>query len=434
MKSFISRLLTGDANKAPSLKTSMLLLFAIVGAGLLVVMIGMRLFVGYSHHVDAAYADLVRMERVLNEMSFENKHEMADLIEDLFPHWSVERPGDTATGDRLRRRVDVYGWPAIYVRMDVDYIWSSLLMENKVEFLAGVVALVLFLQIALTFAKNVTLSLQKIEIGVGEISSGSGARLPDSGYSVLELEKLRNRFNDAVAEMENWRDFEKKMERMERFAMMGEMASGVAHEIRNPMAAMKMQLDLMRTYSGGDPRFAELLDNMDEELMNLEVRVNSFIEFARYEPGGMFEIDPDELVARVIKDITPMTEARGVAVKVVSDAGSFGGENSFKGDPELLKQALMHLSVNAIQAMDGGGSLTLAVIVSVGRIIFTVDDTGGGVPKSIANRLFEPFVSGRPDGTGLGLATARKIVEDHNGTLSFVSSEKGSSFRMELPR
>lgn len=424
------------------MKTSLLLLFVLVGVGLLVIMIGIRLFVGYSSHVDLAYADMSRMQLVLNEISFANEEEMVSFIEDLFPHWKVERPIGTEpyTKDHLRRQVKRYGGSPFYVRMNTDYIWSSLLKENKLAFFAGLLALVLFLQITLVFAKRVTTSLQKIENEMSEISSGAGsrpkhkARLPVEGYSVLELEKLTNRFNEAVAQMEDWRDFEKKIERMERFAMMGEMASGVAHEIRNPMAAMKMQLNLLRTFAGKDPTYSELLDNIDEELGNLENKVDSFIEFARYEPGAMLDIDPDNLISWVIRDIAHMAEARGITVRVVPGEWSFGKKISFKGDPALIKQALMNMSVNAIQAMENGGTITMSVTAPVGEVIFTVEDTGKGVPEGIAPRIFEPFVSGRPDGTGLGLATARKIAEDHNGSIKFTTSTNGSAFRISLPR
>jgi signal transduction histidine kinase len=103
------------------------------------------------------------------------------------------------------------------------------------------------------------------------------------------------------------------------------------------------------------------------------------------------------------------------------------------GDDNRLKRAAMNLILNGAQAMPQGGTLTVALARRGGSVRLSVADTGGGVPPDLRDRIFEPFVTGRPDGVGLGLALTKRIVEDHGGAAGFETSERGSTFWIDLP-
>ena len=243
-----------------------------------------------------------------------------------------------------------------------------------------------------------------------------------------------------VVEMEN------ALRQRERLAAVGEMAAKIAHEIRNPLAAISGSVQILRadaqTQEDSEP--ARLMDIVVREADRLNDLIRDFLEYARPRRVAHRSIDP----SAVIGDVMRMIQALGVdAVEIRTRVAE---DLRVWADPAQLKQILWNLCLNGLQAMPEGGELTVEVGPSASQapggpdrsgedgsegVEIRVRDTGEGISAEARERLFEPFFTTKPEGTGLGLATVHRIVEGHGGVLSVLSEPgEGAEFCVWLPR
>jgi PAS domain S-box-containing protein len=214
--------------------------------------------------------------------------------------------------------------------------------------------------------------------------------------------------------------------RKERLSALGEMASMIGHELRNPLNAVMNGLFLLRQDLGE-------LDDEPEQLMTMvEQQAGQAVKLAEEITAYMRQRDPelvDLKLRSVIDDVLEATPPPpGVGIEVpVSDI-------SVRADRLQLAQMLTNLVINAYQAMPEGGAITVRAYQEDPWIVIVVEDSGKGVDPSIAHRVFEPFVSSKPLGTGLGLAIVRRLVEAHHGTVSLATGETGgTTLTLRLP-
>jgi len=216
------------------------------------------------------------------------------------------------------------------------------------------------------------------------------------------------------------------LRRSERLAVMGRLAAGVAHEIKNPLSAMKMTVQMLREEKPAGER--EPFDLILREIERLDLVASELSAAARPGPPVREPVRLDRAVGDVLDLLARQLGHLRVDLERRIDAPA-----EVTGDGDRLKRAAMNLVLNGAQAMPQGGRLTVALERAGGRVRFTVSDTGTGVPPDLRDRIFEPFVTGRPDGVGLGLTLTKRIVEDHGGRIGFESSDRGSTFWIELP-
>lgn len=221
---------------------------------------------------------------------------------------------------------------------------------------------------------------------------------------------------------------------MEKFALVGKFAAGVAHSIRNPLTSVKMRLFSME-------RSMELSPNqkMDFEVISEEIRlinniVQNFLEFSRPPKLKMQKISPSDVVDDAIRLLRDRLESYNVVIRLERQKPL----PELLADPEQLKEVLVNLLVNACEAMENGGSITIHeedVHEKMGRFaIIRLLDQGPGIPVSIQGKIFQPFFTCKEDGTGLGLTIAARIINEHNGWLDLKSSEgEGAIFTIKLP-
>lgn len=210
----------------------------------------------------------------------------------------------------------------------------------------------------------------------------------------------------------------------ERLATMGRLSAGVAHEIKNPLAAMKMTVQLLREERPAGDR--EPLDIVLREIERLDLVASELSAAGR--PLAKRPVDLDRAVADVLDLLAPQMKHLGVAVE-----RRLPPTGPVNVDPDRFKRAAMNLVLNGAQAMPSGGPLAVALSREADRVRLTVRDAGRGIPPELRDRIFEPFVTTKADGVGLGLALTRRIVEDHGGRIGFETSDRGSTFWIELP-
>jgi two-component system sensor histidine kinase HydH len=220
-----------------------------------------------------------------------------------------------------------------------------------------------------------------------------------------------------------------------QYAELAELAGGFIHEIKNHLSTLGLNLQLL-VEDFDDPqtqrerRALERVKRLQGECQRLVDVSNDFLRFARGQEVETKPTDLTGLVEEVVDFFTPTARAASIEIKTFLPSDLPAAAL----DADLFKQALLNLLLNAQQAMPDGGPITIQTGCEVNGVFLSVIDTGNGMAPEIAAKVFRPFFSTRAGGTGLGLATTRRIVEAHNGTID-VQSEvgRGSKFTIHLP-
>lgn len=259
-------------------------------------------------------------------------------------------------------------------------------------------------------------------------------RLRDA-FSPEEVQLLRGLGAQAAVAVENARLYERLKER-DRLATLGEMAAGLAHEIRNPLGAIKASAQFLAEPGAESAQSREFLDIIVEEVDRLNRVVSSFLDYAR--PGvapSADSVDVNATVHRTLQFVTPeLTPGIVVEEDLVDDLPRV------HIDAERLRQVLLNLAQNAAQAMEGKGRLVMRTRLVPGQagegrraVEVHVQDTGPGIPERIQRSLFVPFVTTKERGTGLGLAISQRIIMAAGGTITARSTPGGATFVVRLP-
>jgi PAS domain S-box-containing protein len=217
---------------------------------------------------------------------------------------------------------------------------------------------------------------------------------------------------------------ESQAELRQRLSSLGEMAAGIAHELRNPMGVISGYMRLLGQRT--DASLKQTVEAVSKEVSAMDRIINDFLSFAR--PG---EIKPSEVnLSELIEDcVGSLRDALGdVGVSVSAD-----GALAVRADEVLLRQALTNLLCNAREAMGQGGKIAVSCVPRGDTVEISVSDTGHGIQQGIRDKVFLPFYTTKEQGTGLGLAIVHRIVTDHGGSLDMQSGESGTTFRIRLP-
>jgi len=213
-----------------------------------------------------------------------------------------------------------------------------------------------------------------------------------------------------------------------RLATLGRVVAGVAHEIRNPIAAMRLKAENAVAAGPDIPRKDQALRTIIDQIGRLEGLLRNLLSSVqRVKPILTPVKDVIAFLNERVDLFREQAAAHGLAVKVE------GRTIEAAFDSTRIGQAIDNLVLNAIQNTPPGGDITVSAERSADRVVLSVADTGHGVPEDVRAQLFEPFVTARPDGTGLGLAVVREIAEAHGGTARAVHRPDGTTFIIELP-
>jgi two-component system, NtrC family, nitrogen regulation sensor histidine kinase NtrY len=239
-----------------------------------------------------------------------------------------------------------------------------------------------------------------------------------------EFAALRQALRGMAGALEGARAQELEAERLRTFR---EVARRVAHEIKNPLTAMRIAVEqLQRTSPTADARTTTALDVLAAETDRLERLAREFADFGRLPEGPTSEVDLVELVEELGRTAVP----EGISVRVAAN----GGRRTVQGHYEPLRRAFSNLLRNSAEAMGGRGAIDVTVSGDGRGLVVTVADHGPGIPGQLRGRVFEPYVTTKPDGTGLGLALVRQAVNAHHGTIAVSeTSGGGATFTLVFP-
>lgn len=223
---------------------------------------------------------------------------------------------------------------------------------------------------------------------------------------------------------------EKEALRAQQMTTLAQLATGVAHEIRNPLTAIKLLVQANRAHLESNGLPSEDLELVEQEIRRMERSVTSLLEFARPVRPERVTTTLQTVVARTQTLIEGRAEKQGVRIKTNSCEHPV---NVF-GDPDQLQQLLLNLSLNALDAMPDGGILRIDIEMQGEEAVVTVHDSGRGIQGDVMDSLFKPFVTTKKTGIGLGLGICRRIAEDHAGSLrGYNPPEGGACFELRLP-
>lgn len=222
--------------------------------------------------------------------------------------------------------------------------------------------------------------------------------------------------------------------RAERLAELGQLTGGLAHEIKNPLSTIQLNLQLLREDLPADTVVGSRLHNRLRVVTNEAGRLRDILDgFLRY--AGRIELELEEVdLGKLVEEVVDFFLPQAAAARVTLRSSVPPEPLVIRADPKLLKQALLNLMLNATQAMTDGGELIVRVGRQGGNAVLDVLDTGPGLSPEAQQNLFKTYFTTKRGGSGLGLPMTRRIAEEHGGTVSVTSEAgKGSVFSIKLP-
>jgi signal transduction histidine kinase len=258
----------------------------------------------------------------------------------------------------------------------------------------------------------VLLSVDTLETLPGGAGTGSG---------------LLVRLRDPEAQ----RKIGRELQTADRLAAISRVSSGVAHEVKNPLNAILLHVEVAKArLARGDTDIRQQMDTISSEILRLDRVVKTFLDFTRPVELDLSNVSLREFVEDVVNLARPQAEASKIRIGVVQDVEGV----EIRVDRDLLKQALLNVVVNAIEAMPDGGELRFEALAGEDTAEIRVSDTGVGIPPELREKIFRLYFTTRKEGSGIGLAMTFRIVQLHDGTIDFTSEPgKGTTFFIRLP-
>jgi len=220
-----------------------------------------------------------------------------------------------------------------------------------------------------------------------------------------------------------------ELARRNRLADLGQMASHVAHEVRNGLVPLKLYLSLLKRRVREDATSSEIAGNLESGFAALEVIVSDLLHFSAHRDPQLQILSPGALAHDLCQSLQPQFAAQGIQANIDAPL-----ELRARADADMLRRALLNLILNAVDAMPHGGQLLVTACATPLGVEIEVADSGPGLPESALARLFEPFFTTKSNGTGLGLAIVERIAEAHGGqVLAANCSAGGAAFTLCLP-
>ncbi len=325
----------------------------------------------------------------------------------------------------LERRQTAVSEESRQNRLNADRIGMSLAILGLCGAGAGLLA-------GFGVARGITRSLEQLGGSVQSMAetifqNGETTLPPPTGIHELltTIGDIRQKTVGIMDELEQSRE---KATRSDQLAAVGQLAAGMAHELRNPLTAVKLLVD--GAVEQNTPLKGAELQVLQDEVVHMEQMTQLFLDFARPPKLIRQSLDLKQVVEQCLELVRRQCEMLHIAIEFQAKP------ITIRGDSQQLRQVILNLLLNAIDAQPEGGKIHLKLVedIEAGSCWIEVGDEGSGIPQEYQDRIFDPFVSTKETGMGLGLAISRRIVRSHGGEIAtFPRAERGTIFRIELP-
>lgn len=318
--------------------------------------------------------------------------------------------------------------------LPLDDALAPLADFRNAAFLVASVLVLLIVATAVLATRSISMPLRELAASARRFGRGESV-LPVRSSGTAEVGQLVTAFNQMADDLQRSRAeilrlHEQDMERAQQLATVGEMASGIAHEVRNPLTGVLGALDLALKRLEPDDPGRPLLEEAQQQLRRIEGTTTQLLRYARPPTLREVVVEPRQLVERAVRVVESNAHAAGITLRVEHSPETV----NVRVDPELMVQVLLNLMLNGIDAMREGADLTVWTTVHSPDVWIGVRDTGPGVPEDIRAEIFRPFYTTKNQGSGLGLPISRQIVERHGGRLRLEETPGGgATFIVELP-
>jgi signal transduction histidine kinase len=321
----------------------------------------------------------------------------------------------------------------IHINMALD---DYRLLQNRNQIkriLAMIFAFTIGIIVCLIIAEKYTEPIKRIATASRKIAMGELVKIGPTDRKD-EIGTLVSSFNEMVEKLSEQKELEEKLKKSEQLSLIGQLSSGIAHEIRNPLNFLTLSIGHLReriseeTISDKE-QLVELLDNLVKEVYRINELIHNFLFLGKTITLHRDNVLPGDLIDEALITIRDKVRS-GIEVTT-----SCMGVDAVYCDREYIRLSLINLIVNAIQSIENSGQVRIECAAQNGMVCLAVSDTGQGIPADELNRIFEPYYSTKKLGIGLGLAITKRFVEDHGGTISAVSEVgKGTTMTIRLPQ
>lgn len=318
--------------------------------------------------------------------------------------------------------------PELHIGIKEERITQALRRIRNIVITSTIIITLIGSVLSCSLSGLITKPLHKLMNFTHTLSKGEFGKRIDikSGDEVGELAET---FNNLSGELELYRkkmeESYKQMLRTEKLTALGRLSAGLAHELRNPLTSIKVLFQTFKDNPSLTKEDMKVVLLASEQMDDLLTR---FLRFAKSDEFNMSDVYINSLIKHVIKLTEFQLKDRSINLSL-----ALSKLPPIKADRAMIQQALLNLVLNAVEAMSGGGTLTISSRAQDGYAFVSVSDTGMGIPEDIKDKIFDPFFTTKGDGTGLGLSIVYNIVNLHNGNVSFESNGEGTIFNLEIP-
>ena len=423
-------------NNKLSIETLMKWIFMALAISMVVLTLGARLHQSYTEKLSEMVRNGTQVKKSVESKRLRQQEEI--ILGRLGPSWRQASSGEKPV---LTIR---NGYEELRFVINPPAVVASIAEDERFLLLVGLLGLIAAVEIAVFISYLLTRPIRRLAWGFREIARGRHVVVPLYDMMPYEFHELTDSFNEMASQLEKWKEVQRQLSRMDRLAALGEMLSGLSHEIRNPLASMRIQIDLLRSevesigkHDGGGEAL-EQIDILGNELDRLNGVVTQLLAFVRPSQISISPTPLDDVLPWCASMFRSQAAKKGIELVIEKRADGI----MVMADREMLRQMLMNLILNAIQAFSSVASeRSKKIVVTIGldalepheKALLSVSDNGPGIAPEIQHRVFDPFFTTRKEGTGLGLSIVQRIADGMNGTLLMDSSEEGTIFRVSLP-
>ena len=318
--------------------------------------------------------------------------------------------------------------PELHIGINENRITQTLnRIRNLVAALTIIVTLIGSI-LSCTLSRLITKPLYALMSFIHTLSKGEfGRRIEIKARD--EFGELSDTFNNLSGELELYRkkmeESYKQMLKTDKLTALGRLSAGLAHEIRNPLTSIKV---LFQTFKDNPDMTKEDMQVVLSAAEQMDDLLTRFLRFARSDEFQLSDVYVNSLIKQALTLAQFQIKNQSINVEL-----RLSKLPPIHADRTMIEQVLLNIILNAIEAMPGGGALTISSGLGNGNMIVSVKDTGSGISEDIKDKIFDPFFTTKGDGTGLGLSIVYNIVNLHNGNISFESNGQGTIFNLEIP-